>query len=306
MTELMTVWSGLGPTIQAAVIGAVATCLTGALGITGIMCQIGAQGRANRQSIAENERRRLKSELYEQTVAVCTATQDALITFSNLMLTVGQAVSYDAAARAANKPMNLQIPRMHRIIDAHSALSDATCNFIFMIERNQVVDPRLLIFRTAMNASLFVVNEAYNRRFVPNSITLLPVDLENGQVVYESPDVRVAEAYRNMTLEIFNSCSAITTCIEDFIIEMQNLLLGDLFENKAQHRVPIDPHAHVVTLDHASVLETYYMTQTPWGQNVARLEENARAAFPAQNNAGRRGGILFRLKMLFRHRRLSS
>ncbi len=42
---------------------------------------------------------------------------------------------------------------------------------------------------------------------------------------------------------------------EDFLTEMQNALLGDLFETQLPPRQPLDPNRRVVTLECAEELE---------------------------------------------------
>jgi hypothetical protein len=280
MTDLGAIWAAADPEIRAAIIGAVATCATGALGFGAVIAQIGAQGRANRRNVAESERRRLKTELYEQTVAVCATLQDANITFSNAMRLLGQSILYAAQVKAEGGGIPLNVARMQTIMDSHSAMSNAATDFIFLIERRQIIDPRLLVFRTAISVALYEIDQLYNKQFVPIAIPLLPADLPNGQVIFNPPDVSAAQAFHQLTTNIANETGAITTCIEDFLIEMQNLLLGDLFKNRAKHRVPIDPAARVIRLDQADELEREFLTNTPWGKHVAHWEQRARLAFP--------------------------
>ena len=63
-------------------------------------------------------------------------------------------------------------------------------------------------------------------------------------------------------------------CVEDLFVEMQNLLLSDLFKTRATHREPIDPALMVIRLEE---IEQHLSTQTAWGQQVATCEAQARA-----------------------------
>ncbi|MCW1384378.1 hypothetical protein OLX02_16270 [Novosphingobium sp. KCTC 2891] len=65
--------------------------------------------------------------------------------------------------------------------------------------------------------------------------------------------------------------------MEDFSVEMQNLLGKDLFPGKqVTHRIPKDPKYRVIKLDdHAEILEE--LKATKWGKELERLDQYDRA-----------------------------
>jgi len=283
MVDLYAIWSGFGAETKAAVIGALATAGTGFLGFAAIIAQIGAQGRANRVNIAENERRRLKAELYEETVAVCSAVSEKVTAFSTALRLAGQFV--ELSARAQEESLAPQIPnsRFPHIQQAHIEMVDAAIAFIFIIERRQIVDPRIMVFRTAMNVALHDANAIYNGEFVPAAIPILPAELPDGRLVFDTPSVDAALAFRDIAWRGADAAHNIGMCVEDFLVEMQNLLLGDLFETRAAHREPIDPAFMVIRLDRHEEIERHLSTQTAWGKQATRHEAEARARVATQN-----------------------
>ena len=66
---------------------------------------------------------------------------------------------------------------------------------------------------------------------------------------------------------------------EDFLVELQNHLLGDLFGKKVAHRKPLDPAKKVITFQQASELERWFATSTDWGHKMAQIEAETTARF---------------------------
>ncbi len=51
---------------------------------------------------------------------------------------------------------------------------------------------------------------------------------------------------------------------EDFLVELQNALLGDLFAKQVAHRKPLDPTKQVIKLEQADELDQWFATSTDW------------------------------------------
>ena len=79
MTEPFLLWSCLGSETKAALIGAISTVGVGIIGFGGLILQMRSQSKQSRDSIAENERRRLKAAMYENAVIVCRELADTSI-----------------------------------------------------------------------------------------------------------------------------------------------------------------------------------------------------------------------------------
>ncbi len=69
--------------------------------------------------------------------------------------------------------------------------------------------------------------------------------------------------------------------VTDFQVEMQNLLLADLFGHKADHRKPIDPRKFVVRLDQRDALMQRFQDDTDWGRLEQASNENVRRRLAA-------------------------
>lgn len=64
--------------------------------------------------------------------------------------------------------------------------------------------------------------------------------------------------------------------INDFQTEMQNLLLGELFDRTLPPREPVAPKI-AVRLDRHDELATYFNEETAWGRENTRIQAEVRA-----------------------------
>ena len=95
------------------------------------------------------------------------------------------------------------------------------------------------------------------------------------QQAYNPPTPEDADELHSMAMAIVDDLSNVAAYVEDFSVEMQNLLVADLFGSRVEHRRPIDPSYRVITLRDAAPLERYFLEETEWGRWVT--EEEARA-----------------------------
>jgi hypothetical protein len=73
---------------------------------------------------------------------------------------------------------------------------------------------------------------------------------------------------------------------EDFLVELQNILLGDLFGYSVSHRAPIDPNSRVVSLANFDELEGWFNNSTPWGRHCAKVVKETRQRLSQDGTAG--------------------
>ena len=89
----------------------------------------------------------------------------------------------------------------------------------------------------------------------------------NGETYpWTPPDANAFESIRTLGASLTDTLSTFGSYIYDMQIEMQNLLLGDLFPYRVPLRQPLDPKYVVVRLDRSDELKAYFETQTPYGK----------------------------------------
>lgn len=143
-----------------------------------------------------------------------------------------------------------------------------------LIEKWLIVDPRLDIFKLAFGSALHDMRQAWG----PLSSALgavVPV-VPGGPFPAEAPD-NTLEAVRAAIQQFLDALSKLGVWAADFQLEMQCLLLSDLFDNQPMHRVPLDPQFFVVRLDQYDVLKGYFLKQTAWGREMQEIEERTKA-----------------------------
>lgn len=294
MSELLAVWHGFGAETKAALIGAAAVLLAALFGFGGLIWQVRSQARQSRAAILENEKRKLKAGLYEEGVAVCRELADVAIALSTKLRTMAMQVEIAARAAPANLAYDLPAARFPKLAADYDVFADAVLRFIFLVENRRIVDPRIIVFRTAMSVVLHDTRELMHSRFVLSVKPALPTERPDGELFpYTPPSVEGAEVVRQLSEDFIASLDDAVMYTEDFLVELQNHLLGDLFGTSVAHREPIDPSRKVISLDNADALESWFETSTEWGRNNARIEAETRERFspnaPAhQSQTGRR------------------
>lgn len=277
MCSVSSWWIALSPEVQAAFIGAGATAGAAIFGVLAVIAQIRSQGRQSRATIAEGERRKINAALYEDAVTVCRALADAAIELSTKLRTMNFEVEIAAHAEEANLTYNLPSARFPTISGLYNAFSDAALRFIFLIENRRIVDPRILIFRTAMSVVLHDSRQLAFSDFVLHVMPALPTEKpEGGLFPYRPPPIEGALTVARLSNRLIDALDDSIAYTDDFLTEMQNALLGDLFETKLYPRQPLDPDRRAITLGSADHLEKWFRANSAWGIATAKAEADAR------------------------------
>lgn len=258
-------------------------------GFGGLILQLRSQAKQAREAIAENERRKLKASMYDEAVTISRSLSDAAIDLTTQLRSMTMQLSMAAQAAQANLAYQMPTARFPAIMAGYAAFSDAALRFIFLVEHRRFVDPRLVVFRTALSVVLHDTRDLMFSRFIADVMPVLPTEGPDKQLFpYTPPPPEGAETVRVLSDHFISSLDEASCYAEDFLVELQNRLLGDLFNNQVPHREPIDPGSKVVTLDQAEALELWFRTSTSWGQHNAGVEAETRQRFhttPPPNQA---------------------
>jgi hypothetical protein len=279
---MQAMWTGMDSTLEAGVFQDVATLVAALFGFGGVIITIILQGRQSRLAVAENERRRIRAAMYEDAVVICRDLTDASIPLSNdLRIMTLQLV---AASRAAETGIDAALPaaRFPGLLARYGQFSDAAFKAITLIETRRIVDPRLIVFRTALSTVLHDSRTIVHGEFVTWVMPNLPTDNPaGGTFPYQPPILARVETISQLCDRVIDALGDATAYAEDLLVALQNLLLGDLFKAPVPARKPLDPAKRAVTLDQADALETWFRTTTAWGRETDRVEAETRARFAA-------------------------
>jgi hypothetical protein len=280
-------WTAMDPTLKAGVLQAVATIFAAVFGFGGVIMTIIMQGRHSRRAVAENERRRIRATMYEDAVGICRDLTDASIALSNDLRMLAMQLLAASKAAEVNSDGPLPAARFPALLARYSQFSDAAIKAITLIETRRIIDPRLIVFRTALSTVLHDTREIIHGEFVTWVMPNLPTDNPAGGIFpYEPPILSRAERISRLSDRVIDSLGDATAYAEDILIALQNLLLGDLFMAPVPARRPIDPTKRAVTLDQADALEAWFRATTAWGRVTAQIEADTAARFAPAHGEG--------------------
>ncbi|PXA84556.1 hypothetical protein DMC47_39960 [Nostoc sp. 3335mG] len=273
-------WTALDVEIQSAMIGAGATILTVLGGLCLLIIQLRSQASQTREAIQEGERRKLKAEMFAEGAAAARSLVDQAIELQTAIRSMTDELLLASAAGAANLGFPTPKARFLSLLRKHEEFSDAALRFIFLVENRRFIDTRIIVFRSAISDVLDSLRNAIFREFSQHIMPLLPVDAVDGSTFPYTPpkqdSVRQAISVAKPAIQALDDAIAYG---QDFTVELQNRLLGDLFGSAVEHRVPLDPASKVISLDHFDELERYFHEETPSGRNRLRISEEIARRF---------------------------
>lgn len=277
-------WHHLDVGIKAALISAVSTLMAAFFGFGAVIIQIRAQGSQARRTIVDTEKRKLKAAIYEDALLVCRAMSDVAIELSTALRIMDvQLRMVDSAVRTGTRYV-LPSTRWPFLAAKYERFTDATIKVVFLIENRRIIDPRLLIFRTALSTVLHDTRQLMFSGLYRHLLQALPVDgPEGGVLPYPPPKLAEINTIKILSDKMLDALGDGTAYSEDLMVELQNLLLGDLFGHKLLPRNPLDPTKKVVTLEQADELEKWFVSSTPWGEMKTATEKEVRRKYEKNN-----------------------
>lgn len=156
--------------------------------------------------------------------------------------------------------------------DLASKCQTQAANLMTLIEKWQIVEPKLDLFRLAFGVALREIRATWQAVSALAGATLPPVDRGPfPQITNEA-----LEALKAANEALINAASRLSAWVVDFQLEVQAVLLSDLFSAKLTHREPIDPEFFVVRLDQYDSLKDFFENRTAWGLEMKAINEQTK------------------------------
>ncbi len=275
-----------------AIIGALATVVAGTVGALVVVWQIGEQAKQALRQNRDNEAVKLKLRVYEEVAGICRRAVHAEIELGSYARAFEMSVGLIETWQGRGLPWQVprqRVPELQRLNrEFDSALLDA----ISATERWQVIDPRIDLFRFALNAAMHDAREAYMayHRFAVRAMPMeIPDEQSQGRLFpWRLPNVREANDLTHTLSEALGTCGAY---LGDMQTEMQNLLIGELFGHRIAAREPVDPRLVAVRLDRYDELKRHFETETAWGRRAQEVMSEVRSQF-ASNEPDENGSVV--------------
>ena len=262
--------------IQAAIIGAVALVVTFTFAQLVVIIQLGHQSRTALRQSRENEAAKLKLELYRSIVVSRDKAMRSGVTLNAYIQNLVQQISMAKSMQKLRLVHLVPDARASQLLNLSREATDSALEMISVVERWEIIDPRMRVFQDAINAALHDLRIAFSSKYIPASLTVMPmIHLSEGTdlpwVIPNDSQVKDLEAATAQVSEALNTLGAY---VDDFQREMQNLLIGPLFDNKIAPRQPLDPSYRAVTLKNSKALSEHFRSATPWGLERAAAEHD--------------------------------
>lgn len=260
--------------IGAAWIQAGGTLLAAAVAVIGIGWQIRAQAALSRQAIIDGESRKIKAEMYADGLRLARQVSNSSIELSTKLNITSVSLGHELQAGGPQPAIPTPTRNFQQLLDLQSQVSSDCLALVFLIEERQVVNPEIIIFRDYLLSKLYDLSSVFTDEFPHHFMYVVPTLA--GDVVHRAPFAPELWAETIASVErALQALSDIEMALEDFNVEMQNLLLSDVFGHNVEHRVPIDPKCQVVSIENAEAIRAA-LARSPWGRTRQRAEEQAR------------------------------
>lgn len=236
------------------------------------------QNRSNiklqERNIKEDIKRKFHAEIEEALSKASSASSKMTTTLLDIYW-----IQYPSIKRSLENGFPLGFrTKMEDVMKSHSNNTSAAIEVILVIEKYEILHPEINIFKTAINVAVDGMWEHY-QNLQNELMTFLPsVAIEEKKISIPFPSVEKMNNFKK-TLDLFLEANThLSNWLGDFRIEIQNLLLGELFKHRVPYRNPIDKKWLVVTTEKRNVkkLNEYFENKTAWGKRKKEAENLAR------------------------------
>ncbi len=206
--------------------------------------QIAAQHKNTLKAQIEEQKRNTRIELFKEVCGLMEQS-DSIIREVN---------SYCMRKKYSNIEMKSDINHLE-YLDIMSKFGQALIAVIIKVESHEIVNLMLFrVFRFSLQSihhDLLTIQFAEDRFYVLERILELTSD---------------AQMY-----------------FSDFQVCLQNMAYGEVFESEVPKREPADKRYKVITNDPENLkeLHNYFRSETDWGKNGIKYEEEAKERFPS-------------------------
>lgn len=271
-------------TIQAAIIGAVTSFILAVIGGIALLWRLRRDARLAAEQIRMNEVMRLKLKVYEEiTPKIESASRDAVELSGFIRTFCSELVVFAASSDPANdyRRMTSRAPRLLELEQRRGA----SANDLFgAIERWQIIDPRLRLFLKAFSAIFYEITEE-SAVFFYFAFPKMPTELstpDHRSVLL--PPLAINESDKSETERLsgrfLKALDDFQAYLFDLGVELQNSLLGELFEGRrVATRNPHDPSSIVLSFHSYEASLRRIEEETEGGRKLNLVEAAAKERF---------------------------
>jgi hypothetical protein len=255
----------LQPALISGLITASTTALSAAFGFGVVYFQLGRQGRNAIEQSRKNEALKLKVQIYQSVTETADKAEAAIREFSSFLTQLGFHASVDRLKDSAQ----FSFTEYNRL--QNGAVS-AVLDIMSIVEKWRIIDSKLTLFNRVISMGIDSHRDAVTKSAYLMMATLPHMGHET---LWQQSDEATRNAIRNQVDAEIWHIGRLSAWMIDFKVEMQVLLLGELFSNGiVTRRDPPDPEQFCIRLDRYEEIENK-LNSSPWGQRNVQLEAEA-------------------------------
>jgi hypothetical protein len=264
-------WPAIDATIKPAIVSGAFTIVAAMGGALVVIWQLRKQAENTAKSNLQIEKLKLVKEIYEDLLDVCHEVHEAAAKLDGFVQDFYRSVGGQKAAVEVTKiAPTAPTQRQQEVSDLVTDLGRKLLHLIRLVRRWEITDPRLHVFKFAMNAAIYEVNEAL-KSYQRETAGVLPAD-ENilKKMGWEPPDDAGWRHLGEATNVLRFSLAYARYWTTDLQTECQNLFIGELFGTKIVPRPSAPEHTPVViTLERSEELVKYILEETAFGKHLS-------------------------------------
>ncbi len=235
-----------------------------------VFWQLRKQAENTARSNLQSEKLKLVKDIYEDLLDACHDVHEAVATLDGYVQDFCRYVgSQQQVVKVAKMKATAPTQRYQNVADLAKDACKKLLLIVRLARRWEITDPRLRVFKFAMNAAIYGVNEAL-KKYQLSTASVLPADeriLE--KMGWEPPDRAGMKRLEEITNVLRFSLDYARYWSTDLQTECQNLFIGELFGTKIQPRPSAPEHTPVViTLEKSDELVEYILKETAFGKHL--------------------------------------
>lgn len=279
MIEQLNFWlQQLDPSVRPGVVSGLATLFAAVLGFGGVILTIRQQGKNAIRQNKETEAIKLKVQIYRDALVATQSAGSAVSDLTQFLRAFRMSLDFARGAKDTNLNVTQPKARYPDYMALHQAATHAIIEVIGTIESWFIIEPKLDVFRSVVSMGMDALIRLDDK--APNPM-MYAMPVAGREAAWEVPNPQLlAAVQKRIDAEIFQ-IERLAAWVSDFQVEMQILLLGDLFSSQPPRRDPPDPEQFCVRLDQYDEIERI-VSASAWGQRRSTLEAEAWERFGSQ------------------------
>ncbi|MDC9807957.1 hypothetical protein [Rhizobium binxianense] len=229
--------SNLGAPVQGALITATATCIAALVGFRAVFIQIGRQGSNAIAANTKNEQLKRKVEIYERTLETSNRAQKAALELMSYLRGFSLNLATIKIFQDIETQWQMPAARYPEYLQLRNEATNAFIGVVNLIESWHIIEPKLDIFCGAICMGL----DEHRKVMSPPDMLVYVMPVAGHEHSWKLPTPEETLKIENRIQREVDQIDRLSCWVGDFQVEMQILLLGDLFPNTVARRDPIEP-----------------------------------------------------------------